>query len=447
MTANRRWAAGTAVLTVLTVLLGGCAGGSDDGGSDRDRKSADDAEDGRQKVTEPRLLGDGSTSYTGEQPHQPTPAKLKPGEKPPQFVVFSWDGAGEDGNALFSRFRKVAKKYDASMTYFLSGIYLLPEQEQERYRAPGHAPGASDIGYLKDDNIKATLRQLRQAWRDGSEIGTHFNGHFCGPDGVGSWSAEQWRSEIGQAKWFVKNWKTTTGWKGEEALPFDYEKELIGGRTPCLEGRTNLLPAARDMGFRYDSSGNGTQIWPDKEAGMWDLPLQQVPMPGRSFETLSMDYNFLANQSKTVNGPPAMHPAYQKQTHDGLMQGFERAYEGNRAPMIIGNHFEQWNDGIYMDAVEDVIKGVCGKEDVRCVSFRQLVDWLDVQDPQVLGKLRTLEVGEKPERGWQSFLRTAPPSRPASPGTPAGTPGATPETSPGAETETGPESEPSTSVS
>ncbi|MCT2589907.1 hypothetical protein LHJ74_08265 [Streptomyces sp. N2-109] len=408
MTGNRRWAAGTAALSALAVLLGGCAGGSKETGSERDGKPARDSDQGTRQAGEPRLIGDGSTSYTGEQPHQPTPAKLEPGEKPPQFVVFSWDGAGEDGNALFSRFRELAKKYDASMTYFLSGIYLLPEEQQERYNPPGRSPGASDIGYLRKENIQSTLRQVRQAWLDGSEIGTHFNGHFCGPGGVGSWSAEQWKSEISQAKWFVKNWKTTTGWKKMKPLPFDYEKELIGGRTPCLEGRTNLLPAAREMGFRYDSSGNGTQVWPDKEGGMWDLPLQQIPMPGRSFETLSMDYNFLANQSKTVDGPPALRPGYQQQMRDGLMQGFARAYEGNRAPMIIGNHFEQWNGGIYMDAVEDVIKEVCGKQDVRCVSFRQLVDWLDVQDPQVLRTLRTLRVGEKPTGGWHSFL--APPS-------------------------------------
>ncbi|MFR9758269.1 hypothetical protein ACL04M_21190, partial [Streptomyces sp. TR06-5] len=95
---------------------------------------------------------------------------------------------------------------------------------------------------------------------------------------------------------------------GTPPLPFDYDAELVGGRTPCLEGRENLLPAAAQAGFRYDSSGNGTQVWPDKEQGLWDLPLQHIPVPGRAFETLSMDYNFLANQSGTVNGAPANRP-------------------------------------------------------------------------------------------------------------------------------------------
>ena len=57
-----------------------------------------------------KVIGDGSTSYTGPQPHQPKPQKLKPGEKPPQFVVFSWDGALENDDHLFSHFRELAKQ-------------------------------------------------------------------------------------------------------------------------------------------------------------------------------------------------------------------------------------------------------------------------------------------------------------------------------------------------
>ncbi|MET7675476.1 hypothetical protein [Streptomyces seoulensis] len=40
---------------------------------------------------------------------------------------------------------------------------------------------------------------------------------------------------------------------------------------------------------------------------------------------------------------------------------------------------------------------------MRLVSFRQFTDWLDVQRPQVLDALRTLDVGEHPAGGWKSF--------------------------------------------
>ncbi|MBB1251877.1 hypothetical protein H3146_00640 [Streptomyces sp. OF3] len=402
MTRVRRIITGIAATMALATLAAGC-------GTDH-TNGPEEPKDERRPADKPqqlRVIGDGSTSFTGVQPHQPEARKLESGEQPPQFVVFSWDGAGEDSKKLFSHFREVGRRHNAQMTYFLSGIYLLPEREAGRYNPPGRAPGASDIGYLKDENIRATLEQLRGAWLDGSEIGTHYNGHFCGPTGVDSWSVEDWKSEIRQAKWFVKNWKTTTGWTDADSLPFDYDKELVGGRTPCLEGRENVVRAAGELGFRYDSSGIGRQVWPSRRNGLWDLPLQMVPMPGRAFETLAMDYNFMVNQSGPGSGDPAKHPEWERQMRDGLLQGFERAHQGNRAPMIIGNHFNGWNGGIYMRAVEDVIKTVCVKDDVRCVSFRQLVEWLDAQDPAVLAKLRTLGVGQAPDEGWPTFLAAA----------------------------------------
>jgi hypothetical protein len=72
------------------------------------------------------------------------------------------------------------------------------------------------------------------------------------------------------------------------------------------------------------------------------------------------------------------------------------------------------------------MKEIASHPDVRMVSVRQLVEWLEVQDPAVLRKLRTLNPGEKPAGGWEDFLgvpstpshsvaptTSAPPSTPA----------------------------------
>lgn len=384
--------AGAGAAAALTVA--GCS--SDSGGGSK-------TPSGRQtsQQAKARPIGDGSTADTGPQPGQPPkPERLEPGQKPPQFVVFSWDGAGEVGNGLFPRFRKLAKDHGASMTFFLSGIYCLPESKKNLYRPPNNPVGASDIGYLTDEHIKDTLRNVRAAWLEGHEIGTHFNGHFCaGTGSVAQWTPAQWQSEIDQAVSFVTKWRTNTGFTDLDPLPFDYRKELIGGRTPCLLGQDNLLPTAKKLGWRYDaSSPGGLQVWPTKKQGIWDFPLQQVPFPGHSFEVLSMDYNMLANQSKNATqGPTARYPEWRREATGAYIKGFERAYETNRAPLFIGNHFEQWNGGIYMDAVEEALKHIADekRKDVRLVSFRQLVDWLDAQDPQVLASLRGLGVGEK----------------------------------------------------
>ncbi|AUH43276.1 hypothetical protein CXR04_26710 [Streptomyces sp. CMB-StM0423] len=389
-----------AAAVLVPVAAAGCTAGPGDGGGKAGEKGGERTDAGgvTQKSPSARLIGDGSTAWTGAQPAQPRVRKLAPGEKPPQFVVFSWDGAGEIGDGLFKHFREVGRKYDAAMTYFLSGIYLLPESKRSQYEAPGHAPGASDIGLLSDAHIEETVDQVRGAWLDGSEIGTHFNGHFCGPTGVASWSKEEWKSEIAQAKQFVQRWKTNTGLRDAAPLPFDYDKELTGARTPCLEGADNLRAAARELGWRYDTSGVTEQVWPAKKDGLWDLSMQLVPYPGSDREELTMDYNFKVN--------PLTTPANaQSQMRDGLLAGFQRAYTGNRAPLIVGNHFETWHEGAYMRAVEETIREVCPREDVRCVSFRQLADWLDAQDPRTLRALRGLEVGQAPAGGWGAVGR------------------------------------------
>lgn len=337
-------------------------------------RTAIGATDGRPLATPPpttppaKLIGDGSTQDTGPQPNQPLPQRLAPGEQPPQFVVMSWDGAGETGAQLFSRFRGLAQELPGAMTFFLSGIYLLPERNRTVYKPPRHQAGASDIGYLSDESVHATIEQVGKAWLDGHEIGTHFNGHFCGDRGVKTWSPGDWDAEIDQAVALVTQWRTNTGFTDLPPLPFDYTKELIGGRTPCLEGQANLLKAQRVQRWRYDTSGTGTQRWPAKFAnGLWNLPMQQIPFPGHSFEVLAMDYNIMYNQSGNPNGDAAKRATWQQQARDAFLAGFRRAYTTNRAPLIVGNHFERWNGGIYMDAVADAARQMAQYDGVRFV--------------------------------------------------------------------------------
>ncbi|MGW4380340.1 hypothetical protein [Kitasatospora sp. NPDC004531] len=407
---SRRTLLAAGAATAAT-LAAGCASTSGSGGPAQPAQADGLTANGSPSaVPKPpaTLIGDGSTSDTGPQPNQPVPEPLEPGQKPPQFVVFSWDGAGELDDRLFSRFRQLAKDHNATMTFFLSGIYTLPESKRSMYHPPQHSVGASDIGYLSDPHIRATIEQIGAAWLDGHEIGTHFNGHFCGANGGGRWSPEDWDSEIQQAMDFVMNWKTNTGNTDLPALPFDYRKELIGGRTPCLEGQRGLLPTAVKRGWKYDSSGpGGLQMWPQKFAGgaLWDMPLQSIPFPGHTFQVLSMDYNIMYNQSgDNTKGDPGRRSFWQTQARDAYLAGFDRAYHGNRAPFVIGNHFEGWNGGIYMNAVEEVLKAIADKPEVRMVSFRQLVEWLEAQDPAVLRKLQALTPGQSPDGGWNAYL-------------------------------------------
>ncbi|WP_030743300.1 hypothetical protein [Streptomyces sp. NRRL S-31] len=401
-----------AFLVVASLVAGFLALSGTDGGGSTPAASADGKSSAAPRTGQSpqwdgrtRILGDGSTSYTGPQQGQLAAKPLKPGEKPPQFVVFSWDGALEGSDHLFSHYRELAKEYDAHMTFFLTGIYLLPKSKKAQYHGPMHSPGDAAIDYATDDHIRTTVEQLGKAYQDGNEIGTHFNGHFCGAKGGGDWSVREWKSEIDQFFSFVEHWKTNTGFKDVPPLPFDFKKEVAGGRAPCLEGQPNLLKAIKDYGWRYDASSPGDfQIWPSKKNGIWDFPLQMLPYESGKYQGLSMDFNFLYNQSEgETQGDPAKFPEWEQQTVDSYMAGFNRVYYGSRAPLFIGNHFEDWNGGIYMKSIDQVVKNVCTKKGVKCVSFRELADWLDAQKPQTLAALRSLDPAQSPD--WSAVVK------------------------------------------
>ncbi|MET7487350.1 hypothetical protein [Streptomyces sp. NPDC005538] len=363
------------------------------------KSSKEPAWDGKTKV-----LGDGSTSYTGPQKDQLKAVPLKPGEKPPQFVVFSWDGALQGDDKLFSHYREMAKEYNAHMTFFLTGIYLLPKSKRDLYHPPMHAVGSAAIDFPTDQHIRDTLEQLRLAYEQGNDIGTHFNGHFCEAKGGGDWSVAQWKSEIDQFFSFVENWKTNTGYTDIPALPFDFKKEVVGGRAPCLEGQPNLLKALKGYGWKYDASSPGDfQIWPTKKDGLWDFPLELLPY-GDNIQALSMDFNFLYNQSGgATQGDSSKFADWEKKTVDSYMAGFNRVYYGSRAPLFIGNHFENWNGSIYMKAIDQIIPKICTKKGVKCVSFKELSDWMDVQSPQTLQQLRSLDPAQSPD--WSTVVK------------------------------------------
>jgi len=154
-----------------------------------------------------------------------------------------------------------------------------------------------------------------------------------------------------------------------------------------------LLPVLAARGFRYDASQQGVLgTWPWREFGVWEMPLLEIPFAGHTFRVVSMDYNFFANQ--TIAGTPAR--AVERQTYLSLWRAFWTSYHGNRAPLSFANHFETWNGGAYNRALARVVLRACRLPEVRCVSFRELVDWLDAQ-PRA--RLRGYRLGKFPRFG------------------------------------------------
>jgi hypothetical protein len=309
--------------------------------------------------------------------HRKTSARY---HRPPQFVMISFDGSGDAG--IWRHWRAVANRTGARFSFFVSGVYLLDRADAGLYYPPRHAAGSSDIGFSADAaDVRALVHQIDLGYHEGEEIGTHYNGHFCAPyaGNVSTWNESDWIHEIQQFHALLHH-------AGVD-VP---DGEVQGGRTPCLEGRLDVLyRALRRLGMSYDTSRTANPAaWPRRVEGIWSFPLALIKLIGTPWDSLSMDYNFFVNQSQAQTVSPTRSRVLAADAYASLMRYFRTNYRGNRAPVDIGNHFATWNHGAYVDALTRFVETVCRKPEVRCVTYSTLVSWLDAQPPRFLARDR-----------------------------------------------------------
>ncbi|GAB3447573.1 polysaccharide deacetylase family protein [Actinophytocola sediminis] len=314
--------------------------------------------------------------------------RLAPGEKPPQFVLFSFDGAGS--HAHWQRTLPIAARTGGSFTAFLSGIYMLTDDQRVRYTGPGHQPGKASIAFGgTPQDVRTLIADLNQATKQGVEVGTHYNGHFCAGNepGGNQWSAADWNSELDQFFRFVQD---------APGLQVD-PSTIKGGRTPCLEGDFDIvLPTLAKRGMTYDSSQVSEGIaWPEYKHGVWEFAMPYVKVPATGRKTIMMDYNLWVQFNGGQN-EPARADTFREYTLGTYRAAHQAALAGNRAPLVIGNHFNMWSGGGFSAAVETFMSEVCVAKDTVCATYTQVIDWMALQDPKVLKELSELPHAQVP---------------------------------------------------
>lgn len=327
--------------------------------------------------------------------------------RPPQFVMLAFDGSRE--NLMWDMTRQFSKDMVAQgkplhFTYFISGVYWLTDKNKMMYKSPHHAQGHSNIGF-GDDTAKLTQRiqETNLAYEEGNEIGSHANGHYDASDfdhrktsAYAPWSLGDWNDEFKQFFDLVfnvfRNNNIPSNPKYQHGYAFD-QSEIKGFRAPLLGVTDGLWPSLAGNGFKYDTSKvNYTNYWPTRNSnGTWQFPLAEVRIAGTGKKTLSMDYNFYYTQSKGVKDE-AHKELYKKQMYETYMNYFNSNYYGNRAPVSIGHHFSRWNGGAYWEAMQDFAKSVCGKPEVKCVTYTEYMNWLESQEQQ--GKIASYRKGQ-----------------------------------------------------
>jgi hypothetical protein len=334
------------------------------------------------------------------------PQRLERGQRPPQFIVVSFDGASWD--QMWQHWFAVAHRVPFRFTGFLSGVYLLSDATRDHYHPPGYAPGTSAIGWMTAADVPIEIRDLNRALAAGDEIGTHFNGHFCVgaglPTGGDTWTTADWDAELDQFFSLVAHVDENNGLtRPRLALT---AADIHGERTPCLEGtRRALFPSLRSHGLEYDASFSRNGLaWPTRIGGIWQLGMPVFPVHGTlpdgrtGMPITAMDYNYYFSQrgATSVGLTPQQSARDGRQVLATYRDMYHAAYAGNRAPLVLGNHFNDWNRGTYVNALTTFVEQTCGRPHTECVPFSDLVAWLDAQRPSVLRHLQQLPAVTRP---------------------------------------------------
>jgi peptidoglycan/xylan/chitin deacetylase (PgdA/CDA1 family) len=267
-------------------------------------------------------------------------------------------------------------------TYFINPVYLLALQDRMLYRPPHEPVGASAIGFAYSaKDVANRVEQINLALSEGNEIGSHAVGHWNGS----TWSEADWKSELDQFSWLVSNVETNNGLVNEtpERRAINVpEGGIVGFRAPLLGRNDNLYKVLAEEGYRYDTSGVAKpDVWPVKlMSGLWEFPLARINYASSSFKILSMDYNFYFKQSGAKDIARRGSPEWRRM-YDDMLTSYRNYFDGNyaktRAPVFIGHHFSQWNGGVYWEVMKEFARDECGKPEVRCVTYRELADYLD----------------------------------------------------------------------
>ena len=311
----------------------------------------------------------------------PTPRiNYKVSSTTPQFILLSFDGSKSvsmlDETLVFEQ-KMQAEGKPLHFTYFINAIYFLTKETAHLYQPPQHPLGTSNIGFSDSAaDIALRIKEFNTAFAEGNEIGSHSVGHFDGS----AWTHDEWKQEFDI---FTSLMSAVQQNNPSQPIPAPtFLSGIHGFRAPQLGVNDGLYKVLGESGFVYDTSGvEANDGWPKKDSnGIWHIPLGTVKLGPTQHPVVSMDYNLWYHQSnakeETTKGTPLWN-TYYNEIETAYMNHFNESYTGNRGPFVIGNHFSKWNDGVYWEAMKTFAESVCGKPDVRCVTFKDVVDYLN----------------------------------------------------------------------
>lgn len=308
------------------------------------------------------------------------------GPRPAQWIVLNFDatpgGAGAPEDEGFARLARTVRGLDngqGGITLFLNAqFYMLPHGWRPPRGSPWEGqplsytrfldPSTDDprvISYARDpDMIEARIRNTRAMLSGPIELASHGTRHANGR----GWSEARWTEEFDEYERYLRE---------VVGIP-----PPVGFRAPFLAWNEAMHRAEARRGMRYDASPatDSSRCWPRRRPGtsLWvfGVPTIMVPSLGRTI--LSFDDSF---RQRALDDD---------QVYEVYRQEFDRRYADGRAPMFIGSH------GSYARSALRLARAVCRRADVRCSSYRELVEYLDAH-PSLEGRCgRDVRLAEAP---------------------------------------------------
>lgn len=372
----------------------------------------------------------------GEGPFSQSPPISLRTNQVPLFVVFGFDDNGISGldnpgessgvkyiiDVFASRTNPAGegnkRTYDGTQTHF--SMYCTT-----RY-----------IAGREVENPVLVKRAWRAAFLEGNEIGIHSHLH---PHG-GQFTVEEWKLEIQTCMdWLSKPYDPQ-----ESLRKPDPRKgigigrsSMYGFRTPYLEYSDNTLQAVFRQGFLYDSSieegfrddqDGKNYFWPyrldsgsdgdklsalsfnrepvSRYPGLWEIPIYAVIVPpdGQCArygaesgfrKKMKRVQAYFKEDSGKISGLDWNLWNEFEMTKDEflatLKYTFDLRLKGNRCPFIFGAHSDMYSPkyhdvpNITADerklALVEFIDYVLAQPDVRIVSAKELLDWMEAPSP------------------------------------------------------------------
>lgn len=94
-----------------------------------------------------------------------------------------------------------------------------------------------------------------------------------------------------------------------------------------------------------------------------------------------MDYNLFVRHSMAVENREKS-AEFEERAYQAFRAAFDRQYDGERIPLQLGFHFVKMNGGAYWNAFERLLREVCKREDVACVSYAQAMPMIEARRAQ-----------------------------------------------------------------